>query len=200
MRSTRLRLPSPALVISCLALAIALGGAGYAAINLPRGSVATKHLKNGAVTSAKVKDRTLVARDFAPGAGFAAAFPNGNLPGKKTLKGTYAVADTTSVAAALDKSAISFPLPLTSAPVAHFRAAASPATAECPGSPADPRAAPGHLCVYEQNFANRSITLVDPTTNLADEASRFGVVVIAFSTGSVGQDFYSRGTGEVTAP
>jgi hypothetical protein len=53
------RRPSPALVISTLALFVALGGTGYAAIALPSGSVGTKQLKNGAVTEAKVKAHSL---------------------------------------------------------------------------------------------------------------------------------------------
>jgi hypothetical protein len=48
------RLPSPALVVACLALAVALGGMGYAAATLPRGSVGTAQLKNASVTPAKV--------------------------------------------------------------------------------------------------------------------------------------------------
>ena len=62
------RRPSPALVISCLALALALGGTSYAAaVALPKGSVGTAQLKNSAVTSQKVKNRTLLRADFAPG-------------------------------------------------------------------------------------------------------------------------------------
>jgi hypothetical protein len=41
---TRLR-PSPAMVVACLALGIALGGTSYGAIKLPRKSVGTKQLK-----------------------------------------------------------------------------------------------------------------------------------------------------------
>ena len=50
------RRPSPALVISCLALTIALGGTSYAAASpLPKNSVGTAQLKNSAVTSPKVR-------------------------------------------------------------------------------------------------------------------------------------------------
>jgi hypothetical protein len=59
--------PSPALVVACLALAISLGGVGYAAVKLPKNSVGTVQLKNGAVTSKKVKNRSLVAADFKRG-------------------------------------------------------------------------------------------------------------------------------------
>jgi len=45
--------PSPALVISLIALFVALGGTSYAAITtLPKNSVGTAQSENGAVTSA----------------------------------------------------------------------------------------------------------------------------------------------------
>jgi hypothetical protein len=59
--------PSPALVIACIALTIALGGTSYAAITLPRNSVGTAQLKTNAVNSAKVKNRSLRAIDFRRG-------------------------------------------------------------------------------------------------------------------------------------
>src|SRR5512133_1238501 len=45
---------SPALVVACIALLIALGGTGNAATKLPRNSV----------TTVQVKDFSLLARDF----------------------------------------------------------------------------------------------------------------------------------------
>ena len=59
--------PSPAMVVACLALVVALGGTGYAAVSLPRNSVGTDQLRAGAVTSAKVQDFTLRRADFRPG-------------------------------------------------------------------------------------------------------------------------------------
>ena len=49
--------PSPAMVVACAALAVALGGTGYAALKLPRNSVGTKQLKNSAVTNRKLARR-----------------------------------------------------------------------------------------------------------------------------------------------
>jgi hypothetical protein len=51
-------------VVGTLALFIALGGVSYAAVKLPAKSVGTKQLKTGAVTSAKVRDGSLLAKDF----------------------------------------------------------------------------------------------------------------------------------------
>lgn len=53
------RRPSPAMVVACVALAIALGGTSYAAISLPANSVGTKQIKNGAVTKTKISPRTM---------------------------------------------------------------------------------------------------------------------------------------------
>jgi hypothetical protein len=48
-------LPSPALVVACIALLLALGGTGYAAFKLPPNSVSSIH----------VRDNSLLAKDFA---------------------------------------------------------------------------------------------------------------------------------------
>ena len=58
---------SPALLVACVALVVALGGTTYAAISLPARSVGTPQLKPDAVTSVKVKNGTLKLIDFAKG-------------------------------------------------------------------------------------------------------------------------------------
>lgn len=50
-----------------LALIVAMGGVGYAASVLPKNSVGTKQLKKSAVVSKKVKDFSLLAKDFKKG-------------------------------------------------------------------------------------------------------------------------------------
>ena len=67
MRPFQLHRPSPALVVACIALIVALTGTSYAAGVLPRASVGTVQLKNGAVNSLKVKDSSLTLLDVAPG-------------------------------------------------------------------------------------------------------------------------------------
>lgn len=59
--------PSPALVIACAALAIALGGVGYAATVLPRNSVGPLQLKANSVNSSKVLNGSLLRADFRAG-------------------------------------------------------------------------------------------------------------------------------------
>src|SRR5215208_3338564 len=55
-----------AMVVSVIALAVALGGVGYAAFKVPRGSVGHAQLRPGAVQSDNVKDGSLLTRDFNP--------------------------------------------------------------------------------------------------------------------------------------
>jgi hypothetical protein len=62
MQKRWLRAPSPALVISLIALFVALGGTTYAATSLPKNSVGTKQLKNSAVTAPKIKNDTVTAK------------------------------------------------------------------------------------------------------------------------------------------
>ncbi len=66
---TRLRRyrPTPAMVVACVALAVAMAGTGYAAVALPRNSVGALQLRNNAVTAAKVKNGSLLKADFRPG-------------------------------------------------------------------------------------------------------------------------------------
>ncbi len=78
MRPT-IRRPSPAMVVACLALLVALGGTSVAAVSqlVPRNSVGTAQLRdnavarvkirNNAINSAKVQNRSLLAVDFANG-------------------------------------------------------------------------------------------------------------------------------------
>lgn len=54
-------------VVAVIALFIALGGASYAAIKIPKNSVGTKQLKKNAVNSKKVKNHSLLAKDFKKG-------------------------------------------------------------------------------------------------------------------------------------
>ena len=77
----RIHLPSPAIVVACLALAVSLSGVSYAAAVLPRASVGTAQLKANAVTSLKVRDGSIRPVDVRAG-----ALPAGP-PGAQGAKG-----------------------------------------------------------------------------------------------------------------
>jgi len=67
MRRVISQRPSPAMVVAFVALLVALGGTSYAVARLPANSVGPKQLKKNAVTSKKVKNFSLLRRDFKPG-------------------------------------------------------------------------------------------------------------------------------------
>jgi hypothetical protein len=60
VKSSLSRLPSPALVIACIALFVSLGGVSY---GLVTGSVDSREIKNNAVRSADVLNNTLRSKD-----------------------------------------------------------------------------------------------------------------------------------------
>lgn len=219
--------PSPAMVIACAALLVALGGTSIAAVNatVPNNSVGTPQLKNNAVTGIKVKNRTLRAVDFALGqipkgprglagpagpagpagaAGAAGATgPAGpfvdTLPSGKTLRGNFAGRARTTLAGQDMQIDITFAFPLASAPAAHYIASGAAAPAACPGNAGSPSAAAGHLCVYESAPAiNATGRVFDPIGGADGEANRYGGGVAASAT-AVG-DFRVRGSWAVTAP
>ena len=77
--------PSPALVISCLALGIALGGTGYATVlAVPKSSVGTAQLKNGAVTTKKLAANAVTSRQVKPSSLLRSDFKPGQLPAGAT--------------------------------------------------------------------------------------------------------------------
>src|SRR5689334_13146326 len=65
---TRFRRPSPSMVISLIALFVAMGGTGYAAIKLPKNSVKAKQIASGAVGASEVKNGSLKTGDLSSGA------------------------------------------------------------------------------------------------------------------------------------
>ena len=87
---------SPAMIVACIALGIALSGTGVAAVmaTLPANSVGTPQLKNDAVTSAKIRNGTLIRADFRSG-----ALPNG-IPGSPGPAGPQGVKGDTGPAGA----------------------------------------------------------------------------------------------------
>ena len=55
------RRPTPAMVIACIALAVALSGTSYAAFVLPANSVGSKQLQKNAVTAVKIRDNAITS-------------------------------------------------------------------------------------------------------------------------------------------
>ena len=70
LRSTarRLHRPSPAMTVALVALFLSIGGASYAAVTLPPGSVGAAQLRNFAVTNPKIANSSVGFRKIMPGA------------------------------------------------------------------------------------------------------------------------------------
>jgi hypothetical protein len=175
--------PSPALVISLIALFVALGGTSYAAITaLPKNSVGTAQIKNGAVTAAKLKWGQ-------------------TLPAGKTEVGDWGYGDTAQTGAGAESWPVfSFPVPLAKA-VNHAVAVNGSSGPHCPGAG---RAAPGYLCVYVANKSNtdqiHNFNISNPETsdggNNTAGAHGFSIYLAATTIGA----WYIKGTYAVTAP
>jgi len=211
--------PSPAMVVACLALGIALAGTSYAAITLPKNSVGTKQLKKNAVISSKVKNRSLLAVDFksgqlprgaqgpagsagptgatgATGATGPAGPITGNLPAGVTLRGDWGAEGSSTGSSDYRGSTVMFGLRLPAAPTRDFIPDGGVPPAGCPGTPADPQASPGHLCVYEGgNHANVSAVVIFEA-NSGDGRYGFDFEVFAAAAGN----YWDYGTYAVTAP
>ena len=56
--------PSPAMAVALVALFVALGGTGYAVTRLPSNSVGTTQLRKNAVTSSRIRPRTIRLSDI----------------------------------------------------------------------------------------------------------------------------------------
>jgi hypothetical protein len=67
LRSLVRRRPSAALVVSFLALFVALGGAGWAALRIPPNSVGTAQLRNFSVSNAKLQPNSVGSGKIIPG-------------------------------------------------------------------------------------------------------------------------------------
>ena len=105
MKTMRTRLTF-ANVTSCLALFIALGGASYAATQLPKNSVGAKQLNKNSVTTAKVKKEAITA----------AKVKKGTLTGKQINLAKLGTVPSATHAASADSIPPAEPIRLIGAP------------------------------------------------------------------------------------
>ena len=83
----RIKKPSPAMIVAMVALFVALGGVGYAAVSLPRDSVGTKQLKNFAVTPLKIQNNAIKTNKLRDNAVSTAKLANGAATNPKIADG-----------------------------------------------------------------------------------------------------------------
>lgn len=114
-----------------------------------------------------------------------------SLPSGKTLRGAFNIGGTAAAINHLANTSISFGFALASPPTVRLQLVGSPATTECPGTALLPEAAPGFLCVYEQDRLNTAGVLLNGVLR-----SGATIFIHATTTGA----FYSFGAWAVTAP
>jgi len=199
--------------IALLALFFALGGTAFAAGNalVPKNSVGTAQLKNGAVVKAKISKKTLAQlkgnrglRGPAGPQGTAGAqgvqgvqgpegpFP-ATLPAGKKVRGSFYILGTATAAGQYGNDSIAYVYPLASAPSTHYIAAGTTPPAQCPGTAANPQAQSGNLCVYEASNSNVTGHTIDPNT-LVTNANGAALFASAAAAGN----FFTLGTWAVT--
>ena len=115
------------------------------------------------------------------------------LPSGATLRGAYTWAGRQATGFS-PTTIISYQFPLPSSPALNVIDIGGGMTAECPGTSADPQAAPGNLCVYQTR--NDSGTSVGAFNVIA--GGLFGAVLFADLPDNTNFEF--DGTWAVTAP
>lgn len=180
----RARRPSPALVIALIALFVALGGTSYAALNtLPRNSVGTAQIKNGAVTAAKLR--------------YGGTLPSGRTETGVWGTGGYVGAD---FGGGYAYPVASFATPLAHAiNLSHTIVVSGTSAPHCSGvGHADRR----YLCLYVGDISNAptptSADTFDPATqNYGAGVNGFGIELVATA---VTNQWVVTGSYAVTAP
>ena len=80
MRTLIAHRPSPAMVVACIALLVALGGTSIAAVTaIAPNSVGTPQIRANAVTTAKIRNNNVLGADIAPNAVTGSDVRNGSL-------------------------------------------------------------------------------------------------------------------------
>ena len=166
------------MVVAIIALAIVLGGTGYAASQVVNDNRQDSALFHRLARYARV---AFAARARNATTAKTAASP-GTLASDKTEAGVWGVDGFAGGAGRLvGASAESFAFPLASAPKANY--VKSPPTAACPGSAARPSARPGNLCVYLTGSKRVGTVTIYRETDTREGASRIGFNVVLTSGG-----------------
>ena len=104
MRKILRRMPSPAMVVACIALAVALGGTSYAAITLPRNSVGTAQLRANSITAVKLQTKSVGPNKLQLNAVSDPKVKNDSLTGAKINEAT--LGEVPSAAKAADSTTV----------------------------------------------------------------------------------------------
>lgn len=123
--------------------------------------ITTTEIAAGAVGASDINTAEVQARvTGACSAGQAVSQVNANgtvvcAPGQPlTMRGSYGLNFDAGIVGDRESESLSFGFTLLAAPTVHWLALGAAATVACPGTPANPLAAPGNLCVYTGSIGN----------------------------------------------
>lgn len=194
-------------VMATIAVFISLGGSSWAVLR-----ITGRNVKDNSLTTRDIRNHSLLRRDFRRGQllrghrghtgakglqGDPGPLVN-TLPSGKTEFGKYYALDNPAPSGQFAIDVVSFQFPLPSLPADHYLPPGTPPSAECPGSPDDPRAAPGHLCVYSKDRQNVQTTYDGDGINF-DKLDTHGFAVNIRSSGTA-NTYFDYGSWAVTAP
>ncbi len=203
------------------AAASQLGKNTVGAKQLKNNAVTSAKIKKEAVTGAKIKKGSVTganlnlsslgtvpsatnashatSADTAKSADIANSSKNttglaGPLASGQTLTGTVGSAGhQASGGDFIDETAISFQIPLASAPTLHLVPEGGPPTAQCPGTAQAPKAQPGSLCIYAELLSGATEVEFGSLT-------RFGATLFLEDLEPAPVDYELEGVWAVTAP
>jgi hypothetical protein len=180
-------------ITSTLALVVAMSGASYAAVTIPKNSIGSPQVKNDSLVGADINESKLGAVPNAKklaGKDLSAVRYPSVLPSGTTLTGIWNIDADTSGSGDW-RTDISFPAP-TATEVAVEINLDTP-TANCPGTVASPTATPGYLCIYIYGHGGYASIIAFPGVG------NRGALVSASDDGSAG-DLFANGTWALVAP
>jgi hypothetical protein len=216
----RIKHPSPAMAVALLALVFAIGGTSYAAagkkpkkaspltlaqvekeikklaptLSVKSAQTAAFATTAGTATSATTADSANNATT-ATTAITATTAEQASLPTGGSIRGRYVIRFTAAAAADLGGTGIAFGFTLPSAPTPVFVAEGATPPATCPGTPSNPEAQPGFLCVYESTSENDTdVTITNAEALSGSETYGAGIALQSTAAGAT----VSSGTWAVT--
>lgn len=178
----KIRFPSPAMIVSMVALFVALGGAGYAAVTLPRASVGSAQLRADSVTETKIADAAVRSFMIRTNAISSTKVRNNSLTGVDIVESSLGSVPNVD---GMKKIALVRATPTAGADDAAARAAA----------PEIPLSTNGPLTIYGKCLKDNALNIV--RAEIFVRTTSDGSILAPTLDGGTGATFLNAGTAEL---